>query len=201
MGGLESLFRGLVYQQPQNIDPEIVDGVRNFLFGDPGQGGFDLAALNIQRGRDHGLADYTSVLMAYGLPPNVSFYSITHQLRSQSRLANAYGHINDIDLWMGGLAETHLSQSLVGPTFHAIILDQFLRLREGDRFWYLNDPFFLDHPELLKDITHTSLADIIRRNTTIGEEISDHVFLLSDCQFIRFPGMNHNDPSINWCFN
>jgi len=51
-GGIEPLLRGLGSQECQRIDPFVVDGVRNFLFGDPGSGGFDLASLNIQRGRD-----------------------------------------------------------------------------------------------------------------------------------------------------
>ena len=56
--GIDSLLLGAASQQAQEIDASVVDDVRNFLFGPPGSGGFDLAALNIQRGRDHGLPDY-----------------------------------------------------------------------------------------------------------------------------------------------
>ena len=45
----------------------IVDDVRDFLFGEPIPGGFDLATLNIQRGRDHGLPGYNAVRVAFGL--------------------------------------------------------------------------------------------------------------------------------------
>ena len=41
-GGLEPLLRGLALQPAQEVDGKMVDGVRNFLFGEPGSGGFDL---------------------------------------------------------------------------------------------------------------------------------------------------------------
>jgi peroxidase len=42
-----------------------------------GRGGLDLAALNMQRGRDHGLPDYNRLRVAYGLPAVSSFASIS----------------------------------------------------------------------------------------------------------------------------
>ena len=55
---IDSILLGATAQVANEIDNQIVDDVRNFLFGEPGNGGFDLASLNFQRGRDHGLADY-----------------------------------------------------------------------------------------------------------------------------------------------
>ena len=59
--GIDSILLGASVQTAQAIDPYLVDDVRNLLFGPPGAGGFDLASLNIQRGRDHGLADYNQI--------------------------------------------------------------------------------------------------------------------------------------------
>ena len=65
-GGIEPVLRGLAWQQAQAVDLYVVDEVRNFLFGPPGAGGFDLSALNIQRGRDHGLPSYSEARLAHG---------------------------------------------------------------------------------------------------------------------------------------
>jgi peroxidase len=167
-GGVSSSLRGLAIQQAQELDNKIVDGVRNFLFGQPGAGGFDLASLNIQRGRDHGIPDYNSVRKAYHLNPKTSFSEITSDPEVQSQLAEAYGSVDDMDLWVAGLAEDHVPGALVGETFRTILIDQFIRLRDGDRFWYQNDPFFTANPSLMRELENTRLSDILNRNTNGG---------------------------------
>jgi hypothetical protein len=47
------------------------------------------------------------------------------------------GTFNNIDLWLGGLAEKHVYGGFLGPTFNAIFEDQMERLMDGDRFYYL----------------------------------------------------------------
>lgn len=161
--GIDGIVKYLASDRAQEIDLKVVDDVRNFLFGAPGQGGFDLAALNIQRGRDHGLADYNSVRVAYGLPRLTSFAEITPDKSVQTALQQAYGSIDTIDLWVGGLAERHLPGSSVGATFTRIIIDQFTRLRDGDRYWYENAL----SPAAIQMVKTTSLADVVRRNTNV----------------------------------
>ena len=97
----------------QEIDNQIVDSLRNFLFGQPGQGGLDLASLNIQRGRDHGLADYNT--RPRGLRPAARHELRRDHLRSRSRSRRSktlYGSVDNIDLWVGGLAEDHVAGAL-----------------------------------------------------------------------------------------
>lgn len=168
--GLEPYLRGLARQIPQEVDVSIIDGVRNFVTG-VGTG-FDLAALNIQRGRDHGLPSYNQVRIDYGLVPRASFAEVTSNLDFQSRLASAYSSPDDMDLWVGCLAEDHVNGGLVGETMWTIFKDQFERTRDGDRFWYES---YLDATTLAL-VQQQTLGAIIKRNTTIGTEMQDEVF-------------------------
>ncbi|HYU31728.1 MAG TPA: peroxidase family protein [Thermoanaerobaculia bacterium] len=172
--GIDPYLRGMAAQRAQEIDNQVVDAVRNFLFGAPGAGGFDLASLNVQRGRDHGLPGYNQVRADYGLPRVASFAGISADPAVQSKLATVYGSPDDVDVWVGGLAEDHVPGAMVGPTFFAILRDQFERLRDGDRFWYES---YLP-PDLVQMVRGQTLARIIRRNTSIGPELQPNVFLV-----------------------
>lgn len=172
-GGIEPLLRGLATQNMQEIDPKVIDDVRNFLFGPPGAGGFDLVSLNIQRGRDHGLADYNLVRLAFGLDPVTSFAEVSSLPGVRQKLEELYGSVDDIDAWVGGLAEDHIDGALVGELIFAVVKDQFERLRDGDRFWYEN----IFPERSIEVLQNTTLADIIRRNTDIGDELPDDVFM------------------------
>lgn len=186
-GGIEPILRGLSQQRAQEVDIMIVDGLRNFLFGPPGSGGFDLASLNIQRGRDHGLPPYNQARTNFGLALKTSFADISSNATVQARLAQAYGSVDDIDLWVGCLAEDHYRDAMVGETIYTIVKDQFERIRDGDRFWYQR---YLP-PALLDIVTNQTLAKIIRRNTTIGAELQDDVFVVPPAQPII--AMKHDD--------
>ncbi len=171
--GIEPYLRGLSKQLPQEVDGYIINQVRSFqVGGTKAVGGFDLAALNIQRGRDHGLPGYNQVRIDYGLTPKATFAEVTSNIEFQTRLAAAYTSPDDMDLWVGGLCEDHFNGGLVGETFHTILKEQLQRTRDGDRFWY---EAYLD-PTTLATVQAQTLSIIIRRNTTIGTELQDDAF-------------------------
>ncbi|MFK8014089.1 MAG: peroxidase family protein [Gammaproteobacteria bacterium] len=174
-GGIEPVLRGLAAQICQRIDHQVIDEVRNFLFGPPGAGGFDLVSLNIHRGRDHGLPRYNDARLAAGLQPVDDFKKINGDPTVHEALAAAYPTVDDIDLWVGVVAEAHVLGSLVGELGIRLVTKQFRNLRNADRFWYER---ILDDAELAW-VNATTLADVIRRNTDIGNELSDDVFRVS----------------------
>jgi hypothetical protein len=171
--GIDPILKGLATGVAQAIDTYIVDDVRNFLFGPPGSGGFDLASLNIQRGRDHGLADYNTVRAAVGLRRAASFADITADVDLQSRLELAYKSVDAIDVWVGALAEDHVPGASVGELLRKTISDQFTAIRDGDRFWYENTFSGTE----LNNIRQTQLSDVIQRNTELTT-IQPNAFLI-----------------------
>lgn len=170
--GIDAILRGLYAQLAEAIDTKVIDELRNTLFGPPGAGGIDLAAVDIERGRDVGLPDYNQARIDMGLAPVTSFAEITSDLSVQAILEQLYDTVNDIDVIVGGLAEDHVSGAMVGELFQTIIADQFTRLRDGDRFWYENGQFTQAE---LDDIRGTTLASLIQRNTDITS-LPDYVF-------------------------
>lgn len=169
--GVDGILKYAASTHAEEVDNQVVDSLRNFLFGQPGQGGLDLASLNIQRGRDHGLADYNTVRAAYGLPRVTSFAQITSDANLQQKLQSLYGNVNNIDLWVGAMAEDHVPGSSTGPLVRRILADQFERVRDGDRFWYQRS---FSGPELAR-LEQTRLSDIIERNTNV-RGLQDNVF-------------------------
>ncbi|MEM9409906.1 MAG: peroxidase family protein [Planctomycetota bacterium] len=177
--GIEPYLKGLMTQQAQEVDTKFISGVRNFLFsnapdatqGPSGPVGFDLAALNFQRGRDHGIPDFNTVRIAYGLPALDSFAELTSDVLLQAQLASVYPSIDHLDPLVGFLAEDHASNSSLGITLITILKDQFERVRDADRFWYE----LVYTGEDLERIRNTTLADVIKRNTTLTN-VQDNVF-------------------------
>lgn len=175
-GGVDPLIRGLIGNLGQEIDTNIVDDVRNLLFGPPGVG-TDLASINIMRGRDHGIPALNDVREGLGLDRLDDFSDLTSNAALAASLASVYASIDDVDLWVGGLAEDKVDGSQLGETLHHIVLDQFMRLRDGDRFYF--EERLSDDPDLLGYIYSVSLSDVIERNTGI-DHVQDDAFIAHD---------------------
>ena len=184
-GLLDELLAGAATQRSEEVDALVIDDLRSFLFGPPGAGGLDLAALNIQRGRDVGLPDYRELRAAHQLPTIQSFSQITGDAALTDALSAVYeANLNNIDAWVGALAEEHVAGASVGPLVKAMMESQFRRLRDGDRLFYRGNAAGLYtngvlNPDVaaIVDLDELTLADLIRANTSIGT-LQNNVFFV-----------------------
>ena len=91
-GGANGLLRHLADDTANPLDTHIVDDLRNFLSDPPDL--TDLAAINIQRGRDLGLGTLNETRMALGLAPYTSFNQISNDPETVAALQKAYGTVD-----------------------------------------------------------------------------------------------------------
>ncbi|XP_045123660.1 uncharacterized protein LOC123511596 isoform X2 [Portunus trituberculatus] len=184
-GMLDEIIRGLTTVSMETLDQFLTDEVTNHLFEDKRQpfSGLDLAALNIQRGRDHGLQPYNEYRALCNLTRARSFDDLHREIARPviERMKRTYAHVDDIDLFTGGLIETPLHGGLVGPTFGCILGIQFRNLRRCDRFWYENaDPLVRFTDPQLTEIRKVTLAKLLCDNCDNVESEQRSVFDLPD---------------------
>ena len=104
-------------------------------------------------------------------------------------------HVNDVELFVGGLAEKPYGASQMGSTFTWIFQEQLDRLQDGDRFYYFNQ--LKDAPLLLADIQSQHFSDIVMRNTGLDHMHYD-VFAVSE-RINLGPGERRHDFSTFAC--
>jgi hypothetical protein len=236
---IDNQLRSVLFQIPVSGNPGCLDGP---TLPECFQGVVDLGALDIERGRDHGMPSYNDLRRAYGLAPKRSFTAITGEATESfpsdpeleagteiddassldhlrlmdvngetipadsddaeaavihtqrrttlaARLKAMYSSVDKLDAFAGMVAEQHRGASDLGELQRAIWERQFRELRDGDRFFYGNDPGLrLIRSRYGIDYRRT-LGDLIALNTDIPrEELAPNVFFvhgdepLSDCR-------------------
>ncbi|CAG9759789.1 unnamed protein product [Ceutorhynchus assimilis] len=168
-GQLDGTLKGAMNTSIDASDSYFSDELKSHLFERPTNAlpklcGLDLVSLNIQRGRDHGLAGYVFWKDHCGMNGTKAFDGLSGIMEPSSLkdIKAIYREVDDIDLYTGALSEKPIKGSILGPTLTCLILDQFTRIKYGDRFWYENPHIFtLDQ---LKEIRKTTLAEVICNN-------------------------------------
>ena len=245
--GLGPILASLAGERQYRNDEQIDNALRSVLFGVPRPGTdptlrqtpvidpacfggvVDLGALDIMRGRDHGIAPYNALRRAYGLAPKATFASITGEssdafpidplieaakpsndpdiltfteLRDAAgvvldpadpetretavagvrrsplaaRLKALYGSTDAVDAFVGLVSEPHVAGTELGELQLAVWRKQFTSLRDGDRFFFANDPA-LSMIERAYGISLLSLSDIIKANA--DTDTGAHPFVVS----------------------
>uniref|UniRef100_A0A8C6PPL3 NAD(P)H oxidase (H2O2-forming) n=1 Tax=Nothobranchius furzeri TaxID=105023 RepID=A0A8C6PPL3_NOTFU len=181
---VDNLLMGMASQIAEREDNIVVEDLRDFMYGPQRFTRTDLVALTIQRGRDFGLQSYIHVRNALDLPPVKTFEEINPELnRNNPQLlldvAELYDRdISKLELFPGGLLE---STDGPGPVFSAIILDQFERIRNGDRFWFENKQNGLFTDEEIQMIRRVTYHDVLIAVTAAeATDIQKNVFFWRD---------------------
>ncbi|XP_036385878.1 eosinophil peroxidase-like [Megalops cyprinoides] len=175
-GGIDPLIRGLV-GRPAKLNTQdhmMVEALRDRLFQYTSRVALDLGALNMQRGRDHGLPGYTAWRRFCGLSQPRNLPELARVLKNHllaRQLLKLYGTPANIDVWLGGVSEPMVPGGRVGPLFACLIATQFQRIRQGDRLWWENEGVFTSRQRA--SLARVSLARIICDNTGIMDVPSD----------------------------
>ena len=223
---IDNQLRSVLFQVPkQGVDPSVC------LDGPPLPSCFsgvsDLGAIDVERGRDHGMPSYNDLRAAYGLAPKRSFTAITGEsteefprdpeidrafplddpdildfveLRNASgnvvplgspeadtdavtgirrttlaaRLKAIYREVGNVDAFVGMVSERHIAGTEFGELQLAIWTRQFEALRDGDRFFYRNDPLLAEIERRFGITYRHTLAEVIELNT--GVDVQANVF-------------------------
>jgi hypothetical protein len=204
---IDNQLRSVLFQVPVPGNGDCLDGPdMPACFN----GVVDLGAIDLQRGRDHGMPTYNQMRNAYGLASKTSFTSITGEstdvfptglgINSPScldilqafdingnpttvdadnatrivrrctlaaKLKAIYGSVSNIDAFVGMMSEKHVTGSELGELQLAIWKDQFGAARDGDRFFYLNDPLQSYIRQNFGIDSRRTLAQVIASNTDV----------------------------------
>ncbi|KAK7108957.1 chorion peroxidase-like [Littorina saxatilis] len=135
--GLKNMCAGMIHDPVHHSDRFMVSDLSDRLFEDKNNVSLDLASLNIQRARDHGLPPYNDYRKVCGLPVYETFEDMYQSEPERAEVfRRVYEDVDDIDVFAGGLSEKPMAGAVVGPTFACLLARQFHSLKFADRFWY-----------------------------------------------------------------
>nr|XP_058903699.1 lactoperoxidase isoform X2 [Kogia breviceps] len=170
-GGIDPLVRGLLAKKSKSMNQNkmMTGELRNKLFQPTHTiHGFDLAAINIQRCRDHGMPGYNSWRGFCGLSQPQTLKELHAVLKNKvlaEKLLGLYGTPDNIDIWIGAIAEPLVERGQVGHLLACLLGRQFQKIRDGDRFWWENPGVFTE--EQRNSLQKMSLSRLVCDNTHI----------------------------------
>uniref|UniRef100_A0A8C8WC56 Lactoperoxidase n=1 Tax=Panthera leo TaxID=9689 RepID=A0A8C8WC56_PANLE len=179
-GGIDPLLRGLfgtaakLRVPSQLLSLELTEK----LFSSARSVALDLAATNIQRGRDHGIPPYADFRVFCNLSSAERFEDLRNEIKDagiRQKLKKLYGSPGNIDLWPALMVEDLIPGTRVGPTLMCLFVTQFQRLRDGDRFWYENPGVFT--PAQLTQLRQASLGRVLCDNGDNIQQVQADVFV------------------------
>ena len=167
VGGPEAVLRGLSHQKAAKIDSQFVSDIRSHFYGPRHWTRRDGVAMAIQRGRDLGVPPLNTVLQYYSLKP-MTWGDWQQQMPDYDKLTalmELYNYdVNQVELFVGGMLLSSVKGEM-SEIFRRIMINQFVSLRDGDRFWWQNPYNGLGCSwDEVQAINNTTLRNILIRN-------------------------------------
>ena len=173
--GMTSIAKGMTIQAAQAYDHFMTSELTNFLYASATNSfafGSDLAARNIQRGRDNGLSPWVHYRKVCAGSAPRSWNSRPDDISADnwSKLQALYQKVEDIDLFTGTLAEKSVNKGTLGVTAACLVADQFKRLIEGDRYFFAHqgDVGARFNRAQISALKNVRMFDILCLNTNIS---------------------------------
>jgi len=198
----ENILKGALLQNSYYFSPAVNNYLNHHLFENLTSEfrRLSLPALNIQRGRDHGLPGYNKYRKYCGLKYAYSFKDFDNiPVDVRYRIESIYDHPDDVDLFVGAMSEYPTEDGVVGETVACILAQGFRDWKHGDRFYYENNNpvngFTLNQ---LNEIRRASMARILCDNSDLAFvqrivflEANEETNPLIDCQ--QLYNVNYNE--------
>ncbi|KAM4766255.1 dual oxidase 2 isoform 1-T1 [Cyanocitta cristata] len=175
---VDNLLLGMSSQIAEREDNVVVEDLRDYWYGPLKYSRTDYVASWVQRGRDLGLPTYNQVRERFGLKPLQNWSNLASHLEPQvlQNVAALYANnMAGLELLPGGMLEAD------GSLFSTIILDQFVRLRDSDRFWFENTKNGLFTEEEIREIRNTTFHSVLTAVTYAkSTDLQPHVFVWTE---------------------
>uniref|UniRef100_A0A8C3BCI5 NAD(P)H oxidase (H2O2-forming) n=1 Tax=Cairina moschata TaxID=8855 RepID=A0A8C3BCI5_CAIMO len=160
---VDGLLLGMSSQIAEREDNILVEDLQDYWYGPLKYSRTDFMASWLQRGRDLGLPTYNQARERFGLQPLQDWMDLAPHLEQEvlKNVADLYANNTArLEMLPGGMLEAD------SPLFSAIILDQFVRLRDGDRFWFENTKNGLFTEAEAREIRNTTFRDVLAAVTS-----------------------------------
>ncbi|KFB47945.1 AGAP013282-PA-like protein [Anopheles sinensis] len=176
-----NLLRGMTTQPMGLNDASLDPATKHFLFRFNNMFGVDLKALDIQRGRDHGLPGYNDFAY-YCYKKRASTwedYNLSLLPGAIQLLSTYYNSVDDLDLSVGLAFEKKIDGTQTGFVMRCILTEQFLRTRRGDRYFYENGQATVGFTAVqLREIRKANIARILCDTSADVQQMQPDAFLL-----------------------
>ncbi|CAG8501913.1 16490_t:CDS:10 [Funneliformis mosseae] len=191
--GVATLVLSMALQRQEEIDIFYADQMRVLVNAKTGKT-TDVASLDIVRSRDRGMPLYNDAREALGLKRKTQFTEISSNTEVQERLQKAYKSVDQVESFIGGLAEDHAKGSILGELFHKSFTQQWNLIRDSDRFWFEGNNLGFTRDEI-NEIRNITWLSVIQNNIPKGFVFPTNIWSVQPISTFNTSTIEENKPA------